>query len=213
MRKGPPVVTRLRTPPLPRIVPDGVFDSFAWCTSDELEWRRPATSWDDSLVERAENPPGMAFVLRKGRGAYLPRELAKLHVQGYELEEEEALAPYGIDDATDLLFERRERAGDVMWLAAGGVRALVWGLHDWAHFHNHGPFVERAWTELQCDASALVWAWINRAEIPGMDARAWEQLRAAMSEISRARFEEEEKPFDATLLSREALLALAETLA
>ena len=92
--------------------------------------------------------------MHAGAAEFLPRELARLHAFGYGLEEEWALAPYAIDDATDLLFEKRTTPNGTLWLAADGLRALAWGLHDWAHFHNHGPFEERAWTELQCDASA-----------------------------------------------------------
>ena len=34
-------VVRLATPPVLRVVPDGVFDAFGWCDSDALEWRAP----------------------------------------------------------------------------------------------------------------------------------------------------------------------------
>ena len=103
----------------------------------------------------------MVFVLH-GRSDFLPRELARLHAFGLGLADEEALAPWGIDDATDGLYAHRVRPRDALWLAADNLNALFWGLHDWAHFHNHGPFEQRAWTELQCDASALAWLWKNR---------------------------------------------------
>lgn len=200
----------LRTPRMPLVVPPSTFDAFAWCDSEVLEWRRPANRWDGSRVDRAENPSGMTFVLREGHGGFLPRELARLHAVGYGLREEQSLAPYGIDDATDLLFARRVRPADAMWLAADGLRALVWGLHDWSHFHNHGPFEERAWTELQCDASALVWLWINRDEIPEMNETRWNETRDALANVCRARFVEEEKFFEEKILARDALLAIAE---
>lgn len=200
----------LATPRMPLVVPASTFDAFAWCDSHVLEWRRPATRWDASRVDRAENPSGMTFVLRDGAADFLPRELARLHAAGYGLEEEQSLAPYGIDDATDLLFAHHVTPHDAMWLAAEGLRALVWGLHDWSHFHNHGPFEERAWTELQCDASALVWLWINKGEIPEMTDARWSETRDALAIVSRTRFEEEEKIFDETILAKDALFAIAE---
>ncbi|MEO8875957.1 MAG: hypothetical protein ABI461_10240, partial [Polyangiaceae bacterium] len=204
------VITHLKTPPMPQLVPRGVFDAFAWCKSDRLEWRRPNDRWDVSALDRAENPSGMTFIMRDGAGEFLPRELARLHALGYGLSEEWALAPYGIDDATDLLFERKARPNETLWLAADGLRALAWGLHDWAHFHNHGSFEERAWTELQCDASALVWLWINRETIPNFDDAAWDRVHAAMTNIARQRFVEEEKPFDEAVLARDHLFAMIE---
>src|SRR5262249_48463177 len=147
---------------LPCIVPEAVFDAFAWCGSDRLEWRR--AGWDTSGPVLAANPPGMVFVMR-AECTFLPRELARLHVPRLGLGEEGAVAPWAIDDATDLLYENRVRPRDLLWLATDTLAGLVWGLHDWAHFHNHGPFTERAWTELQCDAAALAWTWINREAI------------------------------------------------
>jgi hypothetical protein len=200
----------LLTPALPRLVPDGVFDAFAWCKSTTMEWRRPDDRWDSSSLDQAENPSGMTFVMHSGAGDFLPRELARLHAFGYGLSDEWALAPYAIDDATDLLFEKRTPPDETFWLAADGLRALAWGFHDWAHFHNHGPFEERAWTELQCDASALAWLWINRAEIPQLDDDKWERARAAIVKIAQARFDDEKKSFDEKILSRESILRIIE---
>ncbi len=199
----------LSTPPLPRLVPDAVFDAFAWCESSTLEWRRPEGRWDSSSLDQAENPSGMVFVMHEGTGEFLPRELARLHAFGYGLENEWALAPYAIDDATDLLYEERTTPNEALWLAADGLRALTWGLHDWAHFHNHGPFEERAWTELQCDASALAWLWINRAQLPEFNDDEWERARVAISQIAKTRFDEEKKIFDSNWLSRDELLRIA----
>lgn len=199
---------RLKTPALPRLVPGGVFDAFAWRASTTIEWRRPDDRWDASSLDQAENPSGMAFVMFDGAGDFLPRELARFHAIGYGLTEEWALAPYGIDDATDLLFEKQATPNETLWLAADGLRALTWGLHDWAHFHNHGPFEERAWTELQCDASALAWLWINRALIPEFGDDEWERARAAISKIAKTRFDEEEKSFESNLLSSENILRI-----
>ena len=204
---------QLRTPEMPRLVPGDVFDAFAWCRSDVLEWRRPHDRWDASSLDRVENPSGMTFVIHGGAGEFLPQELARLHAIGYGLVDEQSLAPYGIDDATDLLFERRAAPNRTLWLAADGLRALVWGLHDWAHFHNHGPFEQRAWTELQCDASALVWLWINRTQIPDLDDAAWEHARDAISKIAAGRFVDEEKAFDSDLLARDRLLTIAAEIA
>jgi hypothetical protein len=106
------------------------------------------------------------------------------------LGEEWALAPWAIDDATDLLYEHRARPRDLLWLATGSLAGLFWGLHDWAHFHNHGPFEQRAWTELQCDASALVWLWVNR-DLIELPEPAWERARGEVATVARARFEAE----------------------
>lgn len=111
------------------------------------------------------------------------------------LTEERALAPYAIDNATDDLFRTRTSPTSLMWLAADNLNALVWGLHDWAHFHNHGPFEERAFTELQCDASALYWIRLNRETI-GLNGPTLARVEKEMIEINRARFSSEGKPFD-----------------
>jgi hypothetical protein len=124
------------------------------------------------------------------RAAFLPRELANLHLGAMGLPDEWALAPWAIDDATDLLYEHRAPPGELLWLGAGSLAGLFWGLHDWAHFHNHGPFEQRAWTELQCDAAGLAWVWVNRDAI-GIDDAAWEGARREVATVARARFEGE----------------------
>ena len=198
----------LRTPPVPRIVPDGVFDAFGWCASDELEWALPGGgSLDVETRVTAANPPGMVFVLRGDGAPFLPRELARLHVPGMGLKEEWALAPWGIDDATDLLHENRARPRDHLWLATGSLAGLYWGLHDWAHFHNHGPFEQRGWTELQCDAAALAWAWGNRETI-GLTDAVWERVRTEVAEVGRGRFASEGVRFEEGWLAPERLRGL-----
>lgn len=195
------LLTRLTLPSKPcglaRVgVPiESVFDAWAWCESDVLEWRRPATSLqlDKSLAVDSQNPPDLVFVFRDGADStFLPRELARFHAKGYGLEDEWALAPYAIDDATDLLYERRVRPRDLFWLAAPSLRALVWGLHDWAHFHNHGPFDEPALTELACDLVALSWLHDNR-EIIGVDDADLHRVALELAALSRSRFEAEKK--------------------
>ncbi|MGO8997612.1 MAG: hypothetical protein ACLQVI_30210 [Polyangiaceae bacterium] len=200
----------LSTPPVPRIVPDGVFDAFGWCESDRLEWGRTEGPFDLETPVTSANPPGMVFVLQEGpAAAFLPRELAGLHVKGMGFTGEWALAPWGIDDATDLLYEHRVPPGELLWLATGSLAGLFWGLHDWAHFHNHGAFEphQRAWTEVQCDAAALVWAWVNREAI-GVDERTWERARREVVAVGRGRFESEGGTFDDTLLGAEPLKGL-----
>lgn len=195
---------RLVTPALRRVVPDRTFDAFGWCASDELEWRRPADRWDTNDRLDGSDPARMVFVFRQPC-EFLPRELARLHAFGLGLTNEWALAPWGIDAATDELHARRVRPGELLWLAADNLNALFWGLHDWVHFHNHGPFEDRAWTELQCDAGALAWLWINRerAEIP--DA-TWERLRCDVVALAAARFAAEGIAFDAGWLSAPRVL-------
>lgn len=134
----------------------------------------------------------MVFVLEDGVD-FLPRELARLHAFGLGLTDEWALAPYAIDDATDELFARRCRPREAMWLAADNLNALFWGLHDWSHFHNHGPFEQRAWTELQCDVAALHWLWRNRALV-GLDEPAWARIHREVIAGTLARFEGDAPP-------------------
>jgi hypothetical protein len=143
----------------------------------------------------------MAFVLH-APCTFLPQELARLHVHGLGLEDEHALAPHAIDDATDELHARNARPRDLFWLAADGVNALFWGLHDWAHFHNHGPFEQRAWTELQCDAAALAWMRRNAALI-GIRSERFARLCEEAMKLSRARFVAEGLEFEGA--PREAL--------
>jgi hypothetical protein len=201
----------LMTPAARRVVPDAVFDAFGWCKSDELEWRRPADRWDVASPINGRDPARMVFVLRDGASANvaLPTELANLHVAGLGLTGERALAPWAIDDATDGLYEARVRPRDAMWLAADNLNALFWGLHDWAHFHNHGPFVQRAWTELQCDATALAWLWLNR-EGAEIEASTWEQLRREALALSRQRFQDEGVAWDERLLDADRVRSIIE---
>jgi hypothetical protein len=199
----------LATPPVQRVVPEAVFDAFGWCPSDTLEWGRPE-GFDVDAAIGGDNPPGMAFILRAPCD-YLPRELGRLHVPGLGLVDEWALAPYAIDDATDELHARRVRPGGLLWLAARDLAGLFWGLHDWAHFHNHGPFEERAWTELQCDLSALVWLRLN-AEVAGIDGAAWERARTAVEGVARKRFADEGLPPADGVLSAERVASLADSL-
>lgn len=204
------VVTQLVVPPLnqlPCMKARGVFDAWSWCASDRLEWRRPdsgertapplfgASDADvatDATTIGADNPPGLVFVMHEpsAKAHFLPRELARLHAFGYGLEEEQALAPWAIDDATDLLYERRMPPRDVFWLAASSLEALVWGLHDWAHFHNHGPFDQPAMTELQCDLVALHWLRLNRSAI-GIGPSRLDAVARDLAALSRRRFAEE----------------------
>ncbi|WP_394839644.1 hypothetical protein LVJ94_22420 [Pendulispora rubella] len=201
----PNITVVLDTPPLPRCVPQRIFDDFGWCASDTLEWTRPrARPFDLSTPLDGTDPARMVFVFHRaflgrldGREDFLPRELAKLHAFGMGLSddagnEDWALAPYAIDDATDELWARRIRPRDVLWLAADNMNALFWGLHDWSHFHNHGRFDvgERAWTELQCDQAALFWMWINRRAI-GLDEPAWLRMHADVIQGALARFKAE----------------------
>lgn len=181
-------------------VDENVFDAWSWCASDVLEWRMPthldpapARSLDKELAIDSQNPGDLVFVFRDGAdSSFLPRELARFHAKGYGLEDQWALAPYAIDDATDLLYERRIRPGDVFWLAAPSLRALVWGLHDWVHFHNHGPFDEPALTELACDLVALEWLRLNREAVGAGDDDLG-RVAAQLAALSRSRFEAEGK--------------------
>lgn len=199
--------TILETPPIPRLVPDGVFDAYGWHPSRTLEWRAPGPLVREEALT-ADNPPRMVFVMRTALD-FLPRELAHLHAPGLGLSDEWALAPYAIDDATDELYARGVSPRDVLWLAAESLSGLFWGLHDWAHFHNHGPFTERAWTELQCDAAALAWLWRNREALL-LDGPTWEALGRDAARISAARFRDEGLPEANASLDLAVIRALGE---
>ncbi len=184
-------MVELSTPPLALRVPPGVFDEFAWCASTTLEWRRPAARpFDVTTPLDGSDPARMVFVFR-GPCDFLPRELAWTHAPGLGLGDDDwALAPYAIDDATDELCARRVEPRSLLWLAADNLNALYWGLHDWAHFHNHGPFTERAWTELQCDAAALSWLRENAARI-GLDGAALARIGREVRDLASRRFRDE----------------------
>jgi hypothetical protein len=211
-------ITTLETPPLPCLAPDGVFDAFGWCASDRLDWSRPGARPVDLDAEvTSANPPGMVFVMRKEM-PFLPRELASLHTSDMGLEGEWALAPWGIDDATDELYAHRATPGEHLWLAASSVASLFWGLHDWAHFHNHGPFERRAWTEVQCDVSALAWLEVNRVvlEGAGVTAEVRERVRRGAAGVAAQRFAEEASEidhFDAKLFDADRIRAIARAIA
>jgi len=183
----------LATPALPRptLTPDGVFDAWSWCASDVLVWRRPtnARALDTRDEVTADNPPELLFVVHEGVDAsFLPREKAHLHLPAYRFDEDVwALAPWAIDDATDLFYERKVRPRDVLWLAASSLRALVWGLHDWVHFHNHGPFDDPPHTELACDLVALAWLRANRLTL-GIDEADVARVQRELAELSTVRF-------------------------
>lgn len=185
-----------------------VFDAFGWCASDTLVWVS-AEGLGDRTPPGAENPPGLAFVLRSPEVPFLPTELAALHLPRVPLlPDARVLAPWAIDDATDGLYETRTPPGSALFLATTSLAALFWGLHDWAHFHAHGPFEERAATELQCDASALVWLRLN-ADLVALSASDWEATRAAALALSHTRFASENLVFDPERLSVETLTTLA----
>jgi len=180
----------LATPPVRRVVPDRVFDAFSWCASSSLEHRSAHAELDLATPIDGSDPARMVFVFHDEAAwarTELPRELARLHATGLGLTEETALAPYAIDDATDVLFERRIPPAEVLWLAADNLNAVYWGLHDWAHFHSHGPFTERAYTELQCDFAALTWLGLNAAAL-GVDAGSLARARREVALLAGSRF-------------------------
>jgi hypothetical protein len=182
------------------------FDAFGHAELVDLEWRRPdpaVRAFDKSTPIHGDNPERMVFVMRR-ECTFLPRELACLHATGMGLTDEWALAPYGIDDATDAFYEQRLAPREWLWLAADNLNALVWGLHDWSHFHNHGPFEERALTELHCDVSALVWLSLNRDAI-GLDENDLRRIARELCDVSRGRFEHEKKPFDESVFELEEI--------
>lgn len=183
--------TLLRVPPIACVAPTGIFDAFGWCESTELSLRMPAAGLASDRPLTSDNPPGMAFVFLD-KCDFLPSELASLHVPKLSFPKERILAPYAIDDATDDLHALQMPPGDLLCLATDSFAGVFWGLHDWAHFHNHGPFEEglRAWTELQCDLAAIQWLRLNREVLALRDAQ-FDVLITEWEPVARTRFEEE----------------------
>lgn len=183
--------TVLRVPPIACVAPTGIFDAFGWCESTELTLRFPFSGLSPDLPLTSDNPPGMAFVFLD-KCDFLPSELASLHVPTLATTKERILAPYAIDDATDDLHALQMEPGGLMCLATDSFAGVFWGLHDWAHFHNHGPFEEgqRAWTELQCDLAAISWLRANREALAMSDAQ-FDVLLTEWEPVAVNRFHEE----------------------
>jgi len=208
---------QLQTPPLPLLVSAETFDDFGWCPSDVLPWQTPGSGlvlnpFVDTL------PLRMAFVFVREFPA-LPREYAWLHTgrdqaTALGLGDAFALAPYALDDATDLLWEAKAPPRTVFSLACDNLNALYWALHDWSHFHNHGPFTDRPSTELQCDVAALAWLWINRDALP-LPPAVWDDYRRAALDnhlVLRASEPGTRCPAPTLLADAEALQRLADNL-
>ena len=181
----------LVVPPIACLAPTGVFDAFGWCESTELTLRMPEAGLAGDRELTSDNPPGMAFVFLD-KCEFLPSELASLHVPKLSYPKERILAPYAIDDATDDLHALQITPADVLCLATDSYAGVFWGLHDWAHFHNHGAFEEgqRAWTELQCDLAALSWLKENRQVLALTDAQ-FDVLITEWEPVALARFRDE----------------------
>lgn len=191
------LLRELVTPALKLFVPthvEGVFDAFGWMESDTVLWGVPLVDgkprFDTTTsIDRAD-PKRLLFVMRE-ECIYLPRELAQLHLfdMGFTADDW-ALSPCAIDEATDELYAHKKRARELLWIAADNIAAVFWGLHDWAHFHNHGAFELRAWTEHHCDQSALTWISMNR-DLLGVTESDLTRLRAEVALNSESRFREE----------------------
>jgi hypothetical protein len=180
----------LDVPATPCWVPLDVFDAYGWCASDTLTLTAPAPVLRHLPVS-AENPGEMLFVIETPPPFVLPREAAAGHAPRWFDAATHILAPYAIDDATDGFFEHRVAPRAHLSLWTDSVRGVFWGLHDWCHFHNHGPFEQRALTELQCDATALYWLARN-ADHLGLDATAWRTLCNQVIDLTLARVDEDE---------------------
>jgi hypothetical protein len=178
-------VQRWRVPPIACAVSPDVFDAYAWSTSSTVHIRQPYALARAPLFSD-DNPSEMGFVLSE-RGHFLPHEDATLHFPDLCEPGETLLAPYAIDDATDELYAHDVAADTCMELVSRSVRGVFWGLHDWAHFHNHGPFENIPETELQCDLAALAWMKLNRDLWHATDAEL-ETLARAVFVHARARF-------------------------
>ena len=155
---------RLSTGSIERLVDSAVLPAYEWTAPRWLDLHVPRGGMDLESRITADNPPRMLFVLASHCTLALPAESGPLHL-GTLPADSRVLAPWAIDAATDLLFETQTPPEELLSLATDSLRGVFWGLHDWAHFHSHGPFERIAETELQCDVSALVWLWEARAEL------------------------------------------------
>jgi hypothetical protein len=187
---------RIRLAPVRCITPRDVWDDYGWCPPTFVTVRTLDSLGGAFAPPSMKNPEDLWFVvknrplLQASALAPLPLEVGEVHTRMLTQRDEWVLAPYGIDDATDFLWEARVAADDVFELATKSMAGLFWGLHDWCHFHNHGPFIERAWTELQCDLSAL--AWILHQSLGLTDAQK-DSLALGARERCQTRFHEEGK--------------------
>ncbi len=152
---------RLSTCPVSRFVDSAVLPHFEWAPPRWLDVLLPATGLDTRDAVTADNPARMLFVVANDTSLLLPTEAGCGHWRALP-DGARVLAPWAIDDATDAFFEARTAPEEVLTLATDSLRGVFWGLHDWAHFHSHGPFERVAETELQCDVAALVWLGDNR---------------------------------------------------
>lgn len=184
---------RLSTGSIERLVDSAVLPAHEWTRPRWLDVLTPATLDMDSQIT-ADNPPRMLFVLASTATLDLPAESGVLHFRELP-EHSRVLAPWAIDDATDRLFETRTPPEELLCLATDSLRGLFWGLHDWAHFHSHGPFERIAETELQCDVAALVWLWEARASF-SIDAQRYARVVEDVLAIWRERFMAERRGHD-----------------
>lgn len=186
---------RLSTTSVECLVDAAVLPAFEWSTPRWLDVCLIDPFDRDSPIT-ADNPPRMLFHVHSANTLALPTELGALHLAGLD-SDLQVLAPWAIDDATDRLFATQTPAEEVLALITDSLRGVFWGLHDWAHFHSHGPFERVAETELQCDLAALAWMWDNR-EVLTLDAQTMLALATRVAELWRARFRAEERALDAT---------------
>lgn len=182
----------LSVPPTPNMVPEGVFDAHGWCASKALHVHLPDAGLSSGADITENNPSGFAFVFH-GPTHGLPAEPGELHVPGLLTPGDMILAPYAIDDATDGLYAKRLAPSEVLSLAVTRFDALYWALHDWCHFHNHGPFEQRAWTELQCDITALQWLRQNARGI-ALQEEQYAHIARQVGALCTKRFEAENIP-------------------
>lgn len=183
---------RLSTAPIPRLVDSAVLPDFEWAAPRWLDVLLPDAGVDPRDAVTADNPPRMLFLVAEGAAVTLPTEPGALHLPGLP-DAARVLAPWAIDDATDAFFEARVPPEEVLVLATDSLRGLFWGLHDWAHFHSHGPFDRVAETELQCDVAALVWLSDNRAALAVAPLQL-ERIAADVVALWHDRFTAEGRP-------------------
>jgi hypothetical protein len=184
---------RLSTAAIERLVDFVVLPDFEWTTPRWLDVVLPEAGLERLAPITADNPPRMLFLVAPGSNVPLPTEAAALHMPALP-DDAKVLAPWAIDDATDLFFAAQAPPEEVLTLATDSLRGVFWGLHDWAHFHSHGPFERIAETELQCDVAALVWLWDNR-ELLATTLAEYTRVAANVGALWHARFTAEARAF------------------
>ena len=134
---------------------------------------RPASAWCSSSATTCD---------------VLAARARALHAFGLGLDDEEALAPWAIDDATDELYAHARRAARRP-VARGRQpeRALLGAPRLGALSPPRARSSSGRGPSSSATPAALAWLWANRDAVP-LERRCWERLRGEALALSRTRF-------------------------